>query len=344
MSEPLEAIAGRIVQLTTSMQKAQGIGTGPVLAVVRNEATGKLYVGLNHSMLPSPLSETIGKAIVGQMQRIAAGQLVVVHSEAWALGGHAEVRALNAAILEREKQLGRKLTETDLKVFEVHVAWLSGKRRGDAAPRCEHCMRLTRGVRVTDSVFHAEGGVSGTIQAPQRGLVVRGDGQVPPAKPAGGEVGPGARPGGGVRGTMGNAALGLLDAGIALATPAIKNWFAENHLKDKWEAQYRDKVSKVLADAYLWALVWLIAPRLSEIRRVKASGHPVLFHVLIDTEWVLTDFGWAATKVESTSTSLLFPGDTPVEWPVWQPKRTGAGVFFNSPQRRNSRLTYDITL
>ena len=123
--------------------------------------------------IPRELSDTTSKAILAQKARIWQGEVIVVRTDPSAVGGHSKVTALNPAILDREKQLGRKLTEQDLGVFELHNLWLPGNCAGTTAPRCEHCARIPRGASVSQFRFVAEGGVVGEIDVLQRGSVIR---------------------------------------------------------------------------------------------------------------------------------------------------------------------------
>jgi hypothetical protein len=190
---PIEVIAARIARLCLAEYKYKKVnyrvGPGPVLTVVRNTITGKIYIGLNDGV-PDNVADALNKAIAEQGKRVWQGEAVLVHTDPQAVaGGHSEVNALNPAIRDRERVLGRKLTEKDLSVFELHNLWLSGSRSMTVAPRCEHCARITRGVAVTQSVFVAEGGVMGEINVPQRGLVVRsGSSASTPMTTAAGEL------------------------------------------------------------------------------------------------------------------------------------------------------------
>jgi hypothetical protein len=168
MADSLEVVAARIARLALSVAPGLGrVGPGPVLTVVRNTQTGKIYVGFNTGV-PAKLADALYKATLEQHARIWSGEVVVVRTDAEARGaGHSEVNALNPAILDREKVLGRKLVEQDFGVFELHNVWLRGDRTMTAAARCEHCARITRGVAVTQSVFVAEGGAVGEINVPQ---------------------------------------------------------------------------------------------------------------------------------------------------------------------------------
>jgi hypothetical protein len=189
MADPLDVVAARIARIALAEVPGLGrVGPGPVLTVVRNTQTGKIYVGLNTGV-PKQLSDALHKAILDQHGRIWKGEVVVVRTDPQAVGGHSEVNALNPAIRDREKVLGRKLVEKDLGVFELHNLWLSGDRAMTTAPRCEHCARISRGVSVTQAVFVAEGGKVGQINVPQRGSVVASGGSTAkPATTASGEV------------------------------------------------------------------------------------------------------------------------------------------------------------
>ena len=190
--EPLEAVAQRIALLATGPSSAAvNLEGGPdkVVSVIRNVRTGQIYVGLNTG-IPAAATQPIQAAIEAQMQRIAAGEVAVVHTAADAVGGHAEVNALNRAIAVEQAALGRALTAEEIAAtFEMHNVWLSGRRRLTTAPRCEHCAAITRGVRVTESLFKAEGGVSGEIKVPQHGKAVLTGGKTVEAETIHGEIG-----------------------------------------------------------------------------------------------------------------------------------------------------------
>ena len=111
MSEPLEVIAARIARIAlVDVRDIGRLGPGPVLTVVRNTISGRVYVGLNTS-IPRELSDVMYKAILAHKARIWQGEVIVVRTDPQAVGGHSEVNALNPAVLDRERVLGRKLTE-----------------------------------------------------------------------------------------------------------------------------------------------------------------------------------------------------------------------------------------
>jgi len=192
--ESLEVVAQRIARLAIGIGPESAAvnlkgGPGKVISVVRNMTTGQIYVGLNTGT-PAKMTTLIADAIDAQKERIAAGHVKLVHTAPGAVGGHAEVNALNSAVAEHGKTLGRAMTESEIAAtFEMHNVWLAGTdRKLTTAPRCEHCARITRGVSVTSSLFKVEGGVSGEINVP----TPRPGGPAGGGKPVRVEVGGGA--------------------------------------------------------------------------------------------------------------------------------------------------------
>jgi YwqJ-like deaminase len=162
--QPLEVVAREVADVILKNYSGKGIAAGPVLTAVLDEVTGKIYIGLN-SGIPPNVADVVRDAIQAQKDRIAGGEVIVLRTDPLAQGGHSETNAVNQAVRAREDLVKRKVTETDLRTFELHNIWLKGAdRKFTAAPRCEHCARITRSVSVTSSVFFAEGGVSGTIK------------------------------------------------------------------------------------------------------------------------------------------------------------------------------------
>jgi hypothetical protein len=162
--QPLEVVARDVANLILKNYSREGIAAGPVLTAVLDEVTHKIYIGLN-SGIPPQVVDVVRDAIQAQKDRIKAGEVIVLRTDPLAQGGHSEANAVNEAVRAREDLLKRKVTEVDLRTFELHNIWLKGAdRKFTAAPRCEHCARITRSVSVTSSVFFAEGGVSGTIK------------------------------------------------------------------------------------------------------------------------------------------------------------------------------------
>jgi hypothetical protein len=190
--ESLEAVAQRIARLAigpSSLKYAEKFGgADKVVSVVRNVRTGQIYVGLNTGT-PVKLTDPIKTAIEEQKRRIALGEITVRHTAVDALGGHAEVNALNSAIADEQAMLGRMMTEAEIATtFEMHNVWLSGKRQLTTASRCEHCASITRGVKVTESLFKSEGGMLGELNVPQRGKAVKIGGKTVEAETIYGEI------------------------------------------------------------------------------------------------------------------------------------------------------------
>ncbi len=153
----------------------------------------------------------------------------------------------------------------------------------------------------------------------------------------------GTPPGGGGRGGGGAVFMGVLTAAFALSVPLIKDYFARHYLHEKWSAEQRAMVSEAI-EGSAWKYAFLIGSRLSEIQKEQAEGRQVRLHVEVVTEWVGTDFGPAQTKAEVSSYGLLFEGDTPIEWPLFQPKRGVGANLFHTPVRTFRRETYDFVL
>jgi hypothetical protein len=166
---PLEVVARDVAELVLKNYSAEGLSAGPVLTAVLDELSGKIYIGLN-SGIPEKVTDVIGQAISAQQGRIDRAEVIVVRTDPVAKGGHSESNAVNEAVSAREALLHRTVTEADLRTFTLHNIWLRGAdRKFTAAPRCEHCSRITRSISVTSSVFFAEGGVSGEIKQPPSG-------------------------------------------------------------------------------------------------------------------------------------------------------------------------------
>jgi hypothetical protein len=365
MADPLDVVAARIARIALSEVPRLGrVGPGPVLTVVRNTQTGKIYVGLNTG-LPTTVADALNKAILDQHARIWTGEVVVVRTAADAIGGHSEVNALNPAILDRERVLGRKLVEQDFGVFELHNLWLSGDRAGTTAPRCEHCARITRGVSVTQSVFVAEGGRVGEINVPQRGSVTPAGSSTPRpvTTAAGGTTVPqrgsvtragstvsrpvttvsGSTGGAGGGGLVGPMFSGVLTAAWILSVPLIKQWFAKNYLNDKWTAEAQAMVVKAIeGSVHLFNIA--IMTRKADIEREKTAGRQVRLRVDVDTEWVDTDFGPAQIKASVSYYTVMLEGDTPIEWPLFQRKYGFWSMLFRAARITNRRSTYYFTL
>jgi len=194
-SAPLETVAGRIANLALrvgQMPVQQDLpAQGPVLTVVRDRLSGEIFVGLNTGF-PPQLTEAVRSRIEAHRLQISRGQVTVIHTVA--PGTHSEINALNQAVLARQQRTGRVVAEAEFSGFELHNVWLAGRaRRLTAAPRCEHCGPITRGVTVTQSVFAAESAQVERARASQiPASPVSGRSGSAPSAPAGG-VRPGAQ-------------------------------------------------------------------------------------------------------------------------------------------------------
>ena len=269
---------------------------GPVLTVVRDTTSGKIYVGLNTGV-PKNVSDVLYKSILAQKARIWQGEVVLVRTDPEAVGGHSEVNALNPAILDRERVLGRKLTEKDLGVFELHNLWLSGNRAMTTAPRCEHCARISRGVSVTQSLFVAEGGVVGEVNVLQRGSVIwAGGGASRSVTTAAGEIDVPERgsvtPAGSRTSRSVTTTSGTIEAseGGGLIGPALGGCYrlrgsSRSRLsssglprttcrKKKWSAEARAMVIKAI-EGSVYQYNILIMSRRTEIEKEKAARRQV---------------------------------------------------------------------
>jgi hypothetical protein len=349
MPDSLETVASRIARLAMRDVPGLGkVGPGPVLSVVRDTETGEIFVGLNTGT-PSNVADVLQHSINAQRDRIAGKQVVVVRTDPMAReGGHSEVCALNGAIRAREARLRRKMTETELRVFELHNVWLKGDRAGAAAARCEHCARITRSVSVTQSLFVAEGGRMGVTTAPQRGMIKRAGALEPEhVTTVSGSISPrrggfsGGGEGGESEGEGAFMAEGLLSAALVLAEPIIKNWLYKKYLKDKFEKEAHDKLWAAI-NAHLDRYNLLISARRADILWAKADNRPVSLHICVETEWTATDWGDVLTNAEASNYDLLFEGEKHVEWPVFQ--KNPWWLQLVGPKITNSRECFNFAL
>ena len=373
MGDSLETIASRVARL--AMRNVPNLGrvggNSPVVSVVMDTETFEIFVALNQDVPPA-MVEALQQSIDAQKQRIALGQVRIVHSDPTAQeGGHSEVCALNAAIRARQARTKRTMTELDLHVFELHNVWLKGSRAGTTAKRCEHCMRMTRGVRVTQSMFVAEGGVVGEITVrpvPVRGMIKRA-GAVEPeqADSASGTIGPrgmvqrsgavepeeadsasgtintsrvgvlnaGEEGGGGEGGFM---AEGLVTAGIVLAEPLVRRCAFNLFMKDKWNREAQAKLWAAIS-SHLDKFNVLIASRRADILWAKADNRRVTLHVCVDTGYQATNFGDALMEAEVSNYDLLFDNEQHIEWPVFHNKYWS---WFSG--QSNGRKCFDFAL
>jgi predicted DNA-binding ArsR family transcriptional regulator len=229
---PLEPIAQRIAQLARGPNQAAaapkvGQGAGPVVSVVRDSQTGEIYVGLNMTDVQHG-SDLIERRIQEQAQRVANHEVHVVHDIA--PGEHAEVHALDRAIASRQQRTGQAVTDADMGTFEVHNVWLRGSPAGTTAARCEHCAHITRGVKVTNSLFNAEANVAGEVSGEINNNTVLPDEPKTPKGPGGGgEGGEGSRERGGGGGAAVPSAGGTA---TAKGTPSLGGASARDAAKE----------------------------------------------------------------------------------------------------------------
>jgi len=150
--------------------------------------------------------------------------------------------------------------------------------------------------------------------------------------------------GGGMRragGATATALGGLLAGAAALTLPHLKRWLAERFLQEKWAKEEQAMIEKAITDS-IWKYQMLITERYPEIQKDLAQGHPVELHVVVDTEHVDTDLGPAQTRADVSNYYLLFEGDTPLEWPLFQPERGFVSNLFNAPRitRRRKKFAF----
>jgi len=363
---PIEVIAARIARLALAEHPSIGrLGPGPVLTVVRDTTSGKIYVGLNTGF-PKKLSDVLYKAILAQGARVWQSEVNVVRTDPEAVGGHSEVNALNPAILDRQRVLGRKLTEADLAVFELHNLWISGGRSMTAAARCEHCARITRGVAVTRSGFVAEGGVVGEVNVPQRGSVVRsrspastpvttaeGETNVPqrgsvtrsgsrastPVTTASGPIGESHAVEGGFRGAMAPA---LVSGVLLISEPFIKRWIFKTFMQEGWAKHERDQVAAAIERMTPLFNV-LVQSHSEQIQKAKGAGRGVKLRIDVNTDWFDTSYGPYQAGAYVIHWDLVFEGDIEVEVPLIQPSNFWHD-YFRAARASVRRQTFYIVL
>lgn len=131
-------------QADIASKKLSARKAGPVVCVVVDAKTGKTFPARNDpkGKPPKPLHPVL-------QQRLDSVDPAKGHfSEK---GSHAEVHALNDAMMARE-QSGQPVTEADLGDFTMQPTWLvgdstdGGMSAGDPAPRCGNCSQITNGV------------------------------------------------------------------------------------------------------------------------------------------------------------------------------------------------------
>jgi hypothetical protein len=97
-------------------------------------------------------------------------------------------------------------------------------------------------------------------------------------------------------------------------------------------------------EASIWRYNILIFSRLKEIQKETAAGRPVILHVVVDTKYIETTIGPAIFETNVSYYSLLFNGDMPVEWPLFQPERGFVGTMLNAPVYFYRRQIFQFVL
>ncbi len=115
---------------------------GPVLTILKDTTTGKIYYGQNHTYLPSPLESTLAKLV---MDRLADESAWKRQTMKWGKPGqHSEVFALNDALLARD---AAKIPVCDFSEFVVFNVYSNNYPRtgkiGDPIVRCGNCRAIT---------------------------------------------------------------------------------------------------------------------------------------------------------------------------------------------------------
>jgi hypothetical protein len=103
----------------------------PVLSVLYDKKTGRFFDGMNVKIAPEGLHPILQKRLNEYNIRFSNSK--PHFSEA---GSHSEIIAVDKALKAREAS-GFKVTEADLKDFQIHNEWLKGK--ANTAPMCQNC-------------------------------------------------------------------------------------------------------------------------------------------------------------------------------------------------------------
>jgi RHS repeat-associated protein len=139
-----KAVQARARELSdkTSPHYLSNRARGPVLAGVYDPVTKRTFFGINPTPMPTRWSDVIADRI---KKVTPTAESLAKHGEP---GSHAEIKALNEAILAREAATGRKVTEADLASFDLHNTNLRGANPGTTVPPpCpEHCAPIVDGV------------------------------------------------------------------------------------------------------------------------------------------------------------------------------------------------------
>jgi tRNA(Arg) A34 adenosine deaminase TadA len=114
---------------------------GPVLTVLKDKKTGKLFEGLNDKQVPSELHPILKKRLDKFHEKYPSKKDWPHPSDP---GTHSEIYAIDKALKAREAA-GMKVTEKSLKDFTLYNETLWKKKTG-SVPCCANCTRLIDGV------------------------------------------------------------------------------------------------------------------------------------------------------------------------------------------------------
>jgi hypothetical protein len=316
--EPLGEIARRIAHLALGpRQVAMGAPNGPVLTVVRDLQLGTISVGLNTGAPVRP-TDLVGGRIEERRAQVRSGAITPEHTHD--PGDHSEVTGWDRAVAARQRATGRPVKQADVDTFELHNVWLKeSKGRYTAAPRCEHCAAITRGVKVTQSVLSAE--------EFERGATA-GEITVPSSK--------------GQSGGLAAGAAVFIDVLWELFEPWIKRWIIKKlGIEARWKAREQEIISQAI-EMRRSEFDQLLLKRLDDVKRYQAEGRAVAIHVNVDTTWQSTELGPALMHAKVGSYELVVE-DGPAPKPYAPP---GPGLLlrlaFESAGHSESFESHDI--
>ena len=290
---------------------------------------------------------------------LAAVKAAGPDAELWSLDGGVKTNAKRFGVnIAPESQVGVRVQKPDVQAGLKNVGLQAWEIAGDGTPVRRG--QLLTGVKLPPGGAKAPPGPPGSTGQTQPAageadeVAAVNAGAIAGADPVS-ATGPPSSAGRMGTGTLetgdegeGGGGAGLVAGGIAagvttLAEPLIKQWFAENYLKEKWEKEARAMVEQAVENS-IWRYNRLIMSHYAKIQTEKAKGHKVKIHIVVETDWIDTDFGPAQTKAEVADYSLLFEGDTPIEWPLFQPGRGFFSNLFRTPMRYHKRQVFDLPI
>lgn len=122
-----------------------GSKKGPVLSVILDRQTGEVFWGTN-SGIPENLHPMLDQRLLEYREWIRSTGFRPKRSIG-APGAHSEFNALNKALWQREKTLGRQIRRwEEADDFVITNVRLRGSSVSLPIPRCDHCQALTRGI------------------------------------------------------------------------------------------------------------------------------------------------------------------------------------------------------